>query len=128
MVGRPLSAPEMKTMAHILITLAHDPTARPMYNQLAEHLGEEAAELYSAFLFDSVALAGRVSWARTAIVAPAPSPLVEQIASATGAPVLALSDEPHSSMREAVARALAEGPVVLVGGDLPHLPIWRLRD
>lgn len=115
-------------MAYILITLTHDPTARPMFTQLTEQLGQEGSELYDAFLFDSVALAGRVSGARTAIVAQAPSALTQHLSGATDAPVLTLSEQGGGSLRGAVADALADGPVVLMGGDLPHLPIWRLRD
>jgi glycosyltransferase A (GT-A) superfamily protein (DUF2064 family) len=115
-------------MAHILLTLAHDPTARPMFNQLTEHLRQEAAELYDAFLLDSIALASRVSSARTAIVAHAPSALTEHISHMTGLAVVTLSDRGYGSIAGAVAYALEDGPVVLLGGDLPHLPIWRLRD
>jgi glycosyltransferase A (GT-A) superfamily protein (DUF2064 family) len=115
-------------MVHILITLAHDPTVRPMFNQLTEHFGQGAADLYDAFLFDSMALAGRVSGVRTTVVAQAPSVLTDHISSATGLAVVSLSDRRFGSIAGTVARALDDGPVVLLGGDLPHLPIWRLRD
>jgi glycosyltransferase A (GT-A) superfamily protein (DUF2064 family) len=42
--------------------------------------------------------------------------------------VVTLSDRRFGSIAGTLARALDDGPVVLLGGDLPHLPIWRLRD
>jgi hypothetical protein len=115
-------------MAHLFIILAHDPTVRPAFNELTRHLGAAAINLYAAFLDDSVALAGRAAGSRVSIVAQAGSHLAAHLQSPAGPPVLLLPDLRPASVASALADALADGPVVLFGGDMPHLPIWRLRD
>jgi glycosyltransferase A (GT-A) superfamily protein (DUF2064 family) len=116
-------------MSHLLIVLAHDPTVRPAGNELMAHLGAAAADLYAAFLCDSVALAGQVSRADTTIVQQDGSSLASRAPRPAGCPeVVTTTDMQPATLARLVAQALLSGPVVLLGGDLPHLPLWRLRD
>jgi glycosyltransferase A (GT-A) superfamily protein (DUF2064 family) len=116
-------------MAHLLITLAHDPTVRPVFNELTQHLGATAIDLYAAFLDDSLALARRASVAEVSVVAQAGSELVARLQAPAGPiRIIKLPDQRPISFASALAQALTHGPVVFFGGDMPHLPIWRVRD
>ncbi|MEI7773126.1 MAG: DUF2064 domain-containing protein [Chloroflexales bacterium] len=115
-------------MAHLIILLAHDPTVRPVFNDLTRHLGDAAINLYAAFLDDSVALAGCAAGDRVSVIAQADSKLLGRLQAPAGPQVIMVPDLRPASLASAVASALADGPVVLLRGDMPHLPIWRLRD
>jgi uncharacterized protein len=115
-------------MAHLLILLAHDPTVRSASHELTSYLGAAAPALYTAFLEDSLALAQRVAQAEVAIVAQRGSSLGSHLHAPAGPLTLTLPDMRPTSLAAVVAQALAFGPVVIFGSDMPHLPIWRLRD
>jgi len=115
-------------MAHLLISLAHDPTVRPVFNELTHHLGDAAIKLYAAFLDDSVALASCAFGGQVSVVAQVGSDLTGHLQAPAGPRVILVPDQRPAALASALATALASGPVVLFGGDMPHLPIWRLRD
>lgn len=111
-------------MASTVIVLGSGPG-----DELSAHLGEQAPILYGRMLSDTLAVAGRVTSTRV-ILRHAPdfdpalivglSPAVQ----CEAAPVIGAA-----AVRAALRAALADGgPVVLIGGDLPHLPLARLRD
>ncbi|NNJ11623.1 DUF2064 domain-containing protein [Chloroflexales bacterium ZM16-3] len=115
-------------MAHLLILLAHDPTVQPALNELISHLGTAATDLYTAFLNDSIALARQVARANVTVVAQHGSALGERMDGRSAPAIITLPDMLPTTLAVAVAHALSTGPVVLFGNDLPHMPIWRLRD
>jgi hypothetical protein len=111
-------------MAPTVIVLGSGPG-----DELSAHLGEQAQILYGRMLSDTLAVAGRVTGTRV-ILRHAPdfdpalivsrSPAVH----CEAAPVVGAA-----AVRAALSAALADGdPAVLIGGDLPHLPLARLRD
>lgn len=61
------------------------------------------AQLRDCFLRDTLDLAGRLPSTRSLVISP-------------------------DAVQAAATAALANGPVVLITADVPHLPIWRLRD
>lgn len=65
--------------------------------------GLPVARLREAFLRDTLELADRLPHTRPLVVSA-------------------------GSVRAAAASAIAAGPVALIATDVPHLPIWRLRD
>ncbi|NTV99844.1 MAG: DUF2064 domain-containing protein [Oscillochloris sp.] len=115
-------------MAHLFIMLAHDPTVQPTGYELTVHLGESATKLYVAFLEDSVALAMRVAHTRVTIMSQPGSTLAQHLQAAHGTEILTLADQQSSTIAQAISPTLASEPIVLLGSNLPHLPIWRLRD
>ncbi|MBX0328636.1 DUF2064 domain-containing protein [Oscillochloris sp. ZM17-4] len=115
-------------MAHLLILLAHDPVVQLASNELPSHLGFAATNLYAAFLEDSVALAQQVARADVFIVAQHGALLHGRAPIPTGPEIITLADMRPTALGHVVARSLASGPVILFGSDMPHMPIWRLRD
>ena len=115
-------------MPHLLIALAHDPTVRPAFNELTRQLGTASDNLYAAFLDDSVALAARACGAQVSVVAQAGSCLVARLQSPADPQIILVPDHRPATLAGVITEALSNGPVVLLGGDMPHLPIWRLRD
>jgi glycosyltransferase A (GT-A) superfamily protein (DUF2064 family) len=115
-------------MAYVFITLAHDPTVRLADDDLMRYLGPAAPSLYAAFLRDSIALAERVTQAEVILVARVGSGLIARQMGGDDPQVVLLPDMRPATLAAALAAALAYGPVVILRGDMPHLPIWRLRD
>ncbi|MEI8306477.1 MAG: DUF2064 domain-containing protein [Chloroflexales bacterium] len=114
-------------MAHIFIILAHDPTVRPTFDDLNRYSGADS-DIYAAFLDDSLALAGQAYGARLSVIAQVDSGLVARLQALAGPRIILLPDLSPASLMSILSEALSDGPVVLFGGDMPHLPIWRLRD
>lgn len=111
-------------MSSALIILADGPS-----DELVAHLGPNAAGLYARLLGDTALVARQILGARV-VVRHSPT-----------APAALLAGLPQGielvpggvGGAEAVASALADGladggPAIVLGGDLPHLPVWRLRD
>ncbi len=111
-------------MAFTLIILADGPSV-----DMVTHLGHTASALYACMLGDTALVAGQLSGARVIVrYNPTISPTI-----LAGLPASAEVGPAAGAGQEAVAAALAEGladggPAVLLGGNLPHLPPWRLRD
>jgi glycosyltransferase A (GT-A) superfamily protein (DUF2064 family) len=115
-------------MAYLLITLANDPTVRPVGSAIISHLGLEANDLYTAFLGDSVSLARSVARVEVLVVGLHDSLLLACVQQMHTAATIAVSDMRPVALERLLVETLASGPVLLIGGDLPHLPLWRLRD
>ncbi len=115
-------------MTHLLITLAHDPTVRPVVPEIAKRMPTQALDLYTAFLDDSIALAFQINQAAITLMIHQESLLPEYSRYSTEIEIALLPDMQQATIAQQVALALNEGPVLLFGGDIPHLPLWRLRD
>jgi glycosyltransferase A (GT-A) superfamily protein (DUF2064 family) len=111
-------------MALTLIILADGPGV-----DMLTHLGKTAPALYASMLLDTVAVARQLSGARV-IVRHTPALAPSNMA---GLPAAVAVGPAAGVGAEAVSGALAEGlehggPALVIGGNLPHLPLWRLRD
>ncbi|WP_129627472.1 DUF2064 domain-containing protein [Candidatus Oscillochloris fontis] len=115
-------------MTHLLITLAHDPTVRPASTEIAKHMQTRAVELYTAFLDDSIALATHINHATISLIVHDTSLLPEYTRYTGEIEITNVPNMSQATLAQEVALALASGPVLLFGGDMPHLPLWRLRD
>lgn len=97
--------------------------------ELLAHLGSAAPSLYAQMLSDTLQVAASLPGATITVcystdTPPPPLPTLPQ------APTLRPL---HTSGAAAVAEALAVGltrgePTIVLRANLPHLPIWRLRD
>jgi glycosyltransferase A (GT-A) superfamily protein (DUF2064 family) len=98
-------------------------------DELRAHLGRQAPNLYGRMLNDTLAVARQLTGVQV-VVYHSPSfepalrdgrdPAVTYIATAAAG---------ATAVRAILRTALATGePAVLIGGDLPHLPVTRLRD
>ncbi len=108
-------------MAASLIILA-DSFAR---SDLLRPLGPTAVPLLTSFLRDLVDLAQAIPGIRLSVgyAAATPPELGQSVALR---PMAGFGAEPLAAL---LAEALGEAsPVLIIGGDLPHLPPWRLRD
>jgi hypothetical protein len=111
-------------MALTLIILADGPSV-----DLLTHLGQTAPALYACMLGDTALVARQLPGARVIVrYNPSISPTI-----LAGLPASAEVGPAAGVGSEAVAAALAEGlaeggPTIVLGGNLPHLPPWRLRD
>lgn len=117
-----------KRMAHICIVLSQDPTVRATRSELIAQLGATASLPYAAFLHDSVALANHLGRTRVTVFSVAGSTLLDQLPESSRPEQLPLADLLPATLAVPIAQALLSAPVILMRGDLPHLPIWRLRD
>lgn len=97
--------------------------------QLNAHLSEQGAVLYGRMLSDTIVVASRLAGVRVVVRhAPDFDPALivgcgSEVA-CESAPVAGAAGA-QAALRAALAHG---GPVVLIGGDLPHLPPSRLRD
>ncbi|EFO79375.1 hypothetical protein OSCT_2723 [Oscillochloris trichoides DG-6] len=115
-------------MTHLLITLAHDPTVRPISTEIAKRMQTQAIDLYTAFLDDSITLATHISHATINLLAHQESLLPEYSRYSGEVGISNIPNMNQATLAQQVALALNTGPVLLFGGDMPHLPLWRLRD
>lgn len=111
-------------MALTLTILAEGPSA-----ELAAHLGPTAPALYGRLLGDTVRVARQLPGARVSVRY---NPRAHQAILASLPAATAVAPAPTGGWA-AVAAALADGladggPAIVISGELPHLPLWRLRD
>lgn len=111
-------------MALSLVILADGPSA-----DLTAHLGPAAPALYARMLSDTALVAQQLAGARLLVRhSPALPPAILEGLPQT-AQVAPLRGTGSGAVTSALAEGLAEGgPAIVIGGDLPHLPLWRLRD
>lgn len=111
-------------MALSLMILADGPGA-----ELLGHLGSAAADLYARMLGDTLEVACRLPGAQVTVCHGADLPLATLDALPVPAPPLRLRSMGAAAVAEALDAGLATGePTIVLRGDLPHLPPWRLRD
>lgn len=111
-------------MALSLIILAEGPGA-----DLVAHLGPAAPILYARMLGDTVRVARQIFGSRVTVRynPDAPAAILAGLPLATE--VVTAPTVSEADVSEALAQGMAEGhAAIVVGGDLPHLPPWRLRD
>lgn len=111
-------------MALTLVILAEGPSS-----DLVAHMGPQAYQLYGQLLADTALVATRLAGAQVvirhsptahrAIFAALPAEVACEAAPVEGSAAVA------AAVRSGLA---AGGPTLLIGGALPHLPLWRLRD
>ncbi len=111
-------------MALTLIILAAGPSA-----DLVAHLGPTAPALYGRLLGDTAQVARQLPGARVSVrYNPDAHPAI-----LAGLPPATAAAPAPTRGWAAVAAALADGladggPAIVISGELPHLPLWRLRD
>jgi glycosyltransferase A (GT-A) superfamily protein (DUF2064 family) len=111
-------------MALSLMILADGPGA-----ELHAHLGPTAADLYARMLGDTLDVACRLPGAQVTVCHGADLPPATLEALPAPAPPLRLRSTGAAAVAEALDAGLATGePAIVLRGDLPHLPLWRLRD
>jgi glycosyltransferase A (GT-A) superfamily protein (DUF2064 family) len=99
------------------------------YDGPAAPLASVAPWFAASFLADTVALARRVRNARTVVLATPQFPRAALADLPSGVAAVPLADAGPAALRRALTSAAAEdGPALLIGADLPHLPLSRLRD
>lgn len=110
-------------MTPTLIVLADSLRRR----DLARPLGPAAMSLFQALISDTVDVARMINGARV-LVARAPHVPLELLPE-TDVTVRTLAGAGPQFLAALLKEELEEGgPAVVIGGDLPHLPPWRLRD
>lgn len=118
------AAYESNAMAPTVIILGDGPS-----KEIGAHLGGQGAILYGRMLSDTITVASRLAGVRVLVRHAQdfdPALIVERAPGVTCVPALVAG---AAGAQAALSTALAEGgPVVLIGGDLPHLPPTRLRD
>jgi rSAM/selenodomain-associated transferase 1 len=119
----------MQLGGDVLVVMAKYPRAGEVKTRLAIHLGAEAAsELYTAFLLD---IAARFQAASRTLVW-AVDPPGSDLASIVGAGCLCI-DQRGNGLAERMLRCFetlfdaGAGRVVMIGGDVPHLPPESVR-
>lgn len=111
-------------MALSLIILADGPGAT-----LLAHLGPTAYDLYARMLGDTLDVACRLPGTQVTVCYKADLPPGVFAALPASSPPLRLRSTGAPAVAEALGAGLASGaPTIVLRGDLPHLPIWRLRD
>jgi rSAM/selenodomain-associated transferase 1 len=115
-------------VSRALVIVGKAPTPGSTKTRLSPPLSpEQAAELYSGFLQDTVGLALGLGWDRVTLVYP-PRPGAEQLLQALLPKTVCLLPQPGEGLGAALAGAfqhhLADGftQVVLIGSDNPTLP------
>lgn len=94
---------------------------------LVRPLGPAALSLFQALVSDTIEVAREISGARV-VVAHAPGVSLDLVPEAN-VTVRPLAGTGPQALAVLLQEALAGGaPAVVIGGDLPHLPPWRLRD
>ncbi|MCS6880637.1 MAG: DUF2064 domain-containing protein [Oscillochloridaceae bacterium] len=94
---------------------------------LARPLGPAAMSLFEALISDTVDVAREINGARV-LIARAPHVGLDVLPSAD-VTVRTLAGAGPKFLAALLKETLEGGePTVVVGGDLPHLPPWRLRD
>lgn len=110
-------------MAPTLIILADGPGA-----DLSAHLGPTAADVYVRLLSDTVELTRGLS-AQIVVRSSSAPPASGLALIDRGRTLETITDTEAPSVASALAICLARGgPALVIGGNLPHLPLWRLRD
>lgn len=111
-------------MALSLILLADGPSTN-----LVAHLGQAAFDLYGRLLADTVRIAEALPGARVSVrhSPAAPQAILAALPASVTCVAAPLGDA--AAVNAALADGLAAGgPALVIGGALPHLPLWRLRD
>ncbi|NTU79597.1 MAG: DUF2064 domain-containing protein [Chloroflexales bacterium] len=109
-------------MAPTLMILADGPGA-----ELVTHLGPNATALYTRLLGDTVEVARKLADVRV-VVHYSPSVPAEAL-EGLGPRVELMQAPADSTSADSLAAALATGgPAIIISDNLPHLPLWRLRD
>ncbi|HMQ30639.1 MAG TPA: DUF2064 domain-containing protein [Chloroflexaceae bacterium] len=107
-----------------LIILADGPSPN-----LVGQLGASAWALYGRLLGDTVAVARRLPGARVAVRYNPGAPRALLAALPPDTEAVPAPTAGAAAVAAALADGLAEGgPALVLGGNLPHLPPWRLRD
>lgn len=97
--------------------------------QLVSQLGAAASELYARLLGDTAAVARRLSGAHLSVRYNPAAPRAILAGLPSGTEALPAPTSGPAAVAEALGAGLARGgPAIVLGGNLPHLPPWRLRD
>lgn len=111
-------------MAVSLIILADGPGP-----ELLAHLGPAASDLYAHMLGDTLGVAARLPGGHVTVCHRADLQAAALPALPATVARLPLRARDTLVVAEALAIGLAVGePAIVLGGNLPHLPLWRLRD
>lgn len=111
-------------MALSLTIFADGPSA-----DLAAYLGAHSEALYARLLADTVAVAMQLPGALVQVRHHRDAPRALLAALPRQALLVPTAASGGAAVRAALADGLAAGgPALVIGGDLPHLPLWRLRD
>lgn len=111
-------------MALTLMILADGPSA-----DLVAHLGPTAPALYGRLLGDTVQVSRQLPGARVVVrYNPGAHPSILS-GLPPGTAAVPAPTGGWASVAAALADGLADGgPALVISGELPHLPLWRLRD
>jgi glycosyltransferase A (GT-A) superfamily protein (DUF2064 family) len=94
---------------------------------LVHPLGRATMALFQALVSDTVEVAREISGARVVVAHDPRVPL--DLAPEAEVTLRPLAGSGPRALAALLEEALAGGdPAVVIGGDLPHLPPWRLRD
>jgi hypothetical protein len=111
-------------MALSLMILADGPGA-----ELQAHLGPAAHDLYARMLGDTLEIAGQLPGAQVTVCYRSDLPPTILATLSAPTPPLRLRTLGVAAVAEVLAVGLATGaPTIVLRSDLPHLPLWRLRD
>lgn len=98
-------------------------------DELASRLGPAATRFAASFLADTIAVAGALTGARVVVRYGPHFPPAAVGGLPAGLEIAPISGAHGPALAAALAEALSSGgPVLLIGADAPHLPLWRLRD